>query len=90
MPLERGIGSATEEPNGDVLFPMNDGSRRITCRVTAEALYLLTAAGRYRRLTRAFDSVRLHIEIIASAKYDDGFVEEDGSITVRQADVTSA
>jgi len=68
---------------------MNDGPRRITCRVPAEALYHLTA-GRYRRPTRAFDSVRLHIEIIASAKYDDGFVEEDGSIIVRPADVNSA
>jgi hypothetical protein len=30
--------------------------------------------------------VRLHIEIIASAKYDNGMVEEDGCVTARPAD----
>jgi len=26
MSLERGVGSPTEQPGGDVLFPMNDGA----------------------------------------------------------------
>jgi len=68
---------------------MNDGPRRVSCRVTADALYHLTA-GRYRTAISAFDTVRLHIEIIASAKYDSRIVEEDGTITVRPADLTAA
>jgi Protein of unknown function (DUF1488) len=85
MALERGIGGAIEQHSGDVLFPMNDGSRLIPCRVTSEALFHLTG-GSYRTPTRAFDSVRLHVEIIASAKCDNGLVEEDDCITVRLAD----
>jgi hypothetical protein len=36
---------------------------------------------------RAFESVRLHVEGIASRKYDVGFVEEDGTVTIRPADL---
>jgi hypothetical protein len=54
--------------------------------VTAEALYRLTG-GRIRRSRRAFEFVRLHVESIASRKYDGGFVEADGSITITPADL---
>jgi hypothetical protein len=86
MSLARGIGTATEQPGGDVLFPMKDGLLRIRCRVTADALYRLTG-GRFRTLKRAFESVRLRIENIASTKYESGFVEEDGTVTIRPVDV---
>ena len=85
MSLERGIGSPTEQSGGDVLFPMNDGSLRILCRVTGEALYRI-AGVRFPTARRAFDAVRLRIEHIAAAKYDGGFVEADGTVIVRPSD----
>ena len=88
MSLERGIGTTTEQPGGDVLFPMDDGWHRIPCRVTAEALHRLAGA-RFSTAKRAFDSVRLQVESIASGKYDSGFVEEDGTVTIRPADLRS-
>jgi len=86
MSLERGIGSPAEQPGGDVLFPMNDGSLRILCRVTDEALYRLAGA-RFPTAKRAFDAVRLRIEHIASSKYANGLVEMDGGVTIRLLDV---
>jgi hypothetical protein len=85
MTLERGIGAAIEQRNGDVLFPMNDGLGLVPCRVTAEALYDLTG-GRYHTPTSGFESVRLQIEMVASAKYDAGIVDEYGCVTVSPAD----
>jgi hypothetical protein len=56
------------------------------CRVTGEALFRLTGS-RFHTASRVFDSVHLHIENIASTKYDGGFVEEDGTVTVGAADL---
>ena len=65
---------------------MNDGSLRVWCRVTAEALYHL-AGERFRTPRRAFEAVRLRIEHIASTKYTKGFVEKDGGVTIKPVDV---
>ncbi len=86
MVLEQDIGSAVEQPTGDVLFSIRDGSRLVPCRVTAEALLHLTG-GSYRTATLAFDAVRLPIEIVASTKYACGLVDDDGSVTVWPADL---
>ena len=88
MSLERGIGSVIDQGCGDVLFPMSDGASRIFCKVTADALHHLTR-GRYRTVPDAFASVRLHIETIASIKYDEGLLEEDGSVTVTRTDLSA-
>lgn len=85
MPLERGMGRVVEAVTGDLLFPMLDGSRLVPCRVTSEALYFLTGGGQ-GTLTRAFESARLHIEVLASAKYDYGLVGEDGVVVVEPTD----
>jgi Protein of unknown function (DUF1488) len=88
MLIERGIGDVIEQSGGDILFPMNDGWQRVPCTVTAEALDHLTN-GRFRTPRSAFDSVRLRIESIASTKYHKGFLEEDGSVSVKRGDLGS-
>ncbi len=80
MPLERGIGEPLQ-PDGVVLFAMNDGSRLVPCAITAAALRQL-AGPDIISLCRAFAEHRHAIEQVASDKYDSGRTDPDGGITL--------
>jgi len=73
-----------------VYFYMNDGGRRVRCGISRLALEVLepelppTKQGRMQ----AFTQHRIRIERAASAKFDRGQLEPDGStILVRAADL---
>jgi hypothetical protein len=73
-----------------VYFYMNDGERRVRCGISRLALEVLepelppTKQGRMQ----AFTQHRIRIERVASAKFDHGQLEPDGSaILVRAADL---
>ncbi len=87
MPLERGIGHPLQ-PNGVVLFAMNDGSHLVPCAITAAALKEL-AGPEVIDLCGAFELYRTKIEEAASNKYDNGFADPDGGITLLPSDFGS-
>jgi hypothetical protein len=87
MPLERGIGEPVQ-PNGLVLFAMNDGSQLVPCAITAAALKRLAGQG-IIDLCLAFAEYRSAIEEAASDKYDSGSIDPDGGVTLLPADFAS-
>ena len=80
MSLERGIGEPLQ-PDGHVLFAMNDGSHLVPCAINAAAMAKLAGPGLID-LRSAFALHRHRIEKAASDKYDGGRTEADGGITL--------
>jgi Protein of unknown function (DUF1488) len=66
-----------------VYFGMKDGNKTVRCVVTYEALddYVRGSPNLKDRLS-IFREIRLHVEEIASALYDAGYIEKDGLVIV--------
>jgi Protein of unknown function (DUF1488) len=91
MPL-----TATADPGhhhfatDSVYFYMNDGQRRVRCGISRLALEVLEPELPPTKQSRmqAFAQHRIRIERVASAKFDRGQLEPDGStVLVRAADL---
>jgi len=77
-------------PSENVYFFMKDCNRRIRCGVSELALEVFDAKFERSKEGRllAFNTHRVHIESVASDKYDRGEMEPDGrTILVSAADI---
>jgi hypothetical protein len=74
----------------NVYFWMVDGTRRVRCAVTLEALKLfdpkLDRRGGGGALVRCFEAHRKPIERAASVKFDNRYAEPDGTVIVKKQD----
>jgi Protein of unknown function (DUF1488) len=70
-----------------VVFLMNDGERAVSVLVSRHALEdIAQPEQRGGRIDR-FNEYRCRFEQIASAKYDRGLIEEDGTVCIRGRDL---
>jgi hypothetical protein len=75
---------------GDVHFVMQDGTKRVYCVASKEALKdaaRITTNPTDRDLLDAFDRFRTKIEAVASRKYASGATKADGTVVVATADL---
>jgi Protein of unknown function (DUF1488) len=91
MPLTR-LSDAFHPDVDGIYFGMNDGTKTVTCMVTYEALQdwvrgAPLAAPEQNECVAIFTEERSQIESVASAKYDAGRAEPDGSVRVRTRDL---
>jgi hypothetical protein len=71
-----------------VSFGMKDGKRTVRCLVTYKALTdMVGGAPNQNELNGAFRDDRGDIEDVASAKFDDGKIEADGSVRIDTRDL---
>jgi hypothetical protein len=89
MPLTRAAIPAVQDTyRGIVRFVMRDGSKRVDVLVSNAALddldYVSRADCSY---FHRFKEHRQHFETIASDKYDKGYVEMDGTVCIKAADL---
>lgn len=89
MPLIRAAIAAVPEPNrGLIRFVMKDGGRRVDVVVSNAALDdLHGVSAAETSYFHRFKTHRLQFEIIASRKYDKGYVERDGSVCIKAGDM---
>jgi Protein of unknown function (DUF1488) len=85
MPLIRSNDTYRQELDG-VYFGLQDGRKVVVCMVSNEALDDY-ARGNPNRRERIFLKIRPRIEAIASAKYDAGHIETDGTLRVDTRDL---
>jgi hypothetical protein len=89
MPLIPVAQAATPDPaTRAVRFAMKDGAKTITVLVSNPALEdidspLTDAGGFFHR----FKQYRRSFERIASAKYDKGYIEADGTVCIKAMDL---
>jgi hypothetical protein len=89
MPLTRAaIPAVQDHLRGIVRFVMRDGAKRVNIVVSNAALddldYVTRADCSY---FHRFKEHRLQFETIASQKYDRGYVENDGTVCIKAADL---
>ena len=89
MPLTRAAIPAVQDPRkGIVRFVMKDGAKRIDVVVSNAALDDLDYVARSDcSYFHRFKEHRQHFELIASRKYDSGYVEGDGSVCIKSIDL---
>lgn len=88
MPLIRAaIPAVQDKVQGIVRFIMRDGSRRVEVLVSNVVLDDLDHASPDECSFRRFKQNRLRFEQIASAKYDKGYVEMDGTVRIKEMDL---
>jgi hypothetical protein len=69
----------------NVYFFMKNGSARVRCAVTLQALEKFNP-----KLTRwldCFNANRVHIEHVASTRFDMGYIESDGTVLMKADDL---
>jgi transcriptional regulator with XRE-family HTH domain len=77
-----------ESARGAVAFWGRDGTQRVLCRISREALDDHFSEGDRLKPEAAFDKHRKRIEALARRKYLSGQREPDGSVLIRTDDVT--
>jgi hypothetical protein len=89
MPLTRAaIPAVQDKTRGLVRFVMRDGSKRIDIFVSNAALNDLdNVSSEECSYFHRFKEHRQRFEYIASEKYDKGYVEVDGTVCIRAADL---
>lgn len=89
MPLSPAAIPAVQDTNrGIVRFVMSDGAKRVNVVVSLAALDDLDDVAPYEcSYVHRFKEHRQRFEVIASDKYDRGYVEIDGTICIKSADV---
>ena len=66
---------------------MKDSSEVVTVLVSSPALEICRARGRSSILSQRSSWTRKSFERIASTKYENGFVEPDGTVFIRAMDI---
>ncbi len=89
MSLRRAAMPAVQDTaRGIVRFVMKDGTKRVDVIVSNAALEDLDDVSvRECSYFHRFKEHRLHFETIARDKYDKGYVETDGTVCIRTADL---
>lgn len=89
MPLTRAaIPAVQDTTRGIVRFVMKDGGRRVDVVVSNAALDDFDYASPDQcSYFHRFKEHRMHFEIIASQKYDKGYVELDGTVCIKANDL---
>jgi transcriptional regulator with XRE-family HTH domain len=77
-----------EAAHGAVAFWGQDGTQRVLCRISREALDDHFSEGDRLRPEATFDKHRQRIEALARRKYLCGRHESDGSVLIRTGDVS--
>ena len=77
-----------ESARGTMAFWGQDGTQRVLCRVSREALDDHFSGGDRLKPVAAFNKHRKEIEVLARRKYLSGQREPDGSVLIRTGDVT--
>jgi Protein of unknown function (DUF1488) len=87
MPLIRSNDTYRQELDG-VYFGLQDGRKVVACMVSNEALDdYIRGSPKKRDRASIFLKIRPRIEAIASAKYDAGRIETDGTLRVDTRDL---
>jgi uncharacterized protein DUF1488 len=75
--------------SGDAHFVMLDGSTRVHCVVSREALEdaARIASAKDHELLDAFERFRTKIEAVADRKYASGATKADGTVVIATADL---
>jgi hypothetical protein len=73
------------ESSGDVRFAAYDEDKRVVCVVSQEALQDYCDAATLGSMG-AYEAYSGDIQAIASARYEGGLIEPDGTVIVRSAD----
>jgi hypothetical protein len=73
----------------NVYFFMKNGSARIRCAVTLQALEKLTPKLKRGVSTQVecFNANRVRIEGVASTRFDMGYIESDGTVLIKADDL---
>ena len=87
MPLTKPVDLVCEDVRVGIGFTMHDGERQVIVWVDRGALLVLAEKVTGRNERAAFDRNRDMLETIASANYDAGIIEPNGSTIIRRADV---
>ena len=87
MPLTRLNDSAFDAQLDGVYFGMWNGSSRVRCLVTHEALTDKAQGSGQAESLDIFHEYRSELENLASAKYDAGQINSDGLVVVDSADL---
>jgi Protein of unknown function (DUF1488) len=81
--------AAADSSLGAVRFVMKDGSKKVTVLVSSPALENVEIADDHGYFC-TFKLNRKSFEQIASTKYENGFVEPDGTVCIRAVDMPLA
>ena len=86
MPLTQRPGDVSEDERIGISFYMSNGTEEVVVWVDKGALSMLrnSTTGSERA---AFERRRVTLESIASANYDAGIIEPDGTTIIRRDDV---
>ena len=88
MPLITVAEPGTLVDDGDgVLFLMNDGDRTVSVLVSRHALEDIDSPEHDHEHIDRFNEYRRQFEQIASDKYDNGLIEQDGTVCIRGRDL---